>query len=160
MDSKAFNKEEIEKLIPHRYPFSFLESAELLDENLGKGIALWDKDDIIFKGHFPQFPIVPGVCLIEAAAQVAAVIISASGDDREVDENIGVLVGANKFSVKRPVLPNQRVEIKMKLKRTFPKMIMAYSKGRINDDDVFEVQLILGMISKKELSEKQQEIMI
>jgi 3-hydroxyacyl-[acyl-carrier-protein] dehydratase len=153
--STTYDKSDIENLIPHRYPINFLESVTVEDLKKGNGIATWPIDHIIFQGHFPNFPLVPGVYLIEAAAQVAAVIISSRVSDGEKQDDVGVLAGVNKFTINKPVRPDDKVEISVRLKQTFPKMGVAYTRGRVNGDLVFEAQLMLGVVSKIELKEKE-----
>tara|TARA_Y100001968_G_scaffold330934_1_gene384071 strand:+ start:633 stop:1109 length:477 start_codon:yes stop_codon:yes gene_type:complete len=154
----ALKKQDIEKLIPHRHPINFLDTVTVEDEKTGKGIATWPKDHIIFQGHFPGFPLVPGVFLIEAAAQVSAVIISSRAKNSEKEDEVGVLAGVNKFTINQPVKPEDKVEISVKLKQTFPKMGMAYTRGRVNGNIVFEAQLMLGVVSKTELKEKERSL--
>ena len=70
---------EINNLIPHRSPFLFIDECEILEKGK-KGIAsrVFKDDEYFFQGHFPGNPIVPGVIIVEALAQTAGVIVSAS----------------------------------------------------------------------------------
>ena len=70
---------EIKNLIPHRSPFLFIDECEILEKGK-RGIAsrVFKDDEYFFQGHFPGNPIVPGVIIVEALAQTAGVIVSAS----------------------------------------------------------------------------------
>jgi len=71
---KKLNKEEIEKIIPHRPPFLLVdEVVEVEPGKKIKGIKYVSGDEYYFKGHFPSNPIMPGVLIIETIAQVGAV---------------------------------------------------------------------------------------
>ena len=73
------NQEEIKNLLPHRKPFLFLDSVEILEIGIkGIGYKTFQKEEYFFEGHFPQMPIVPGVILVEALAQTAGIVVSYS----------------------------------------------------------------------------------
>ena len=71
------NNLEIQKLIPHRAPFLFVDTCEILVEGEhGISQKLFTDDEYFFKGHFPNNPIVPGVIIVEAMAQTAGIVVS------------------------------------------------------------------------------------
>ena len=71
------NTEEIKKLIPHRDPFLFVDTCEIIiPGEHGKSEKLFSANEYFFKGHFPNNPIVPGVIIIEAMAQTAGIVVS------------------------------------------------------------------------------------
>jgi 3-hydroxyacyl-[acyl-carrier-protein] dehydratase len=103
-------RSEIEKMIPHRLPFLFIDSVEELEP--GTRCVAWmllDPESSIFAGHFPGRPMLQGVLLIEAVAQTAAVMMAASAPEGTAGEIL--LAAANRFKFLRPVTPNQRVRI-------------------------------------------------
>ena len=68
---------EIKQLIPHRDPFLFVDSCEILiPGEHGKSEKLFINTEYFFKGHFPNNPIVPGVIIVEAMAQTAGIVVS------------------------------------------------------------------------------------
>ena len=116
----SLDRDEIEKLIPHRYPMSFLREVKIKSGKEGSSKAIWEKNHPAFAGHFPDFAIVPGVFLIEAAAQLASVIAAyklkteAKRNNRDfIDKNpseyVGVLSGVRKTLLHKPVFPDQEV---------------------------------------------------
>jgi len=103
-------RSEIEKLIPHRSPFLFLDSVEELEP--GERCVAWmslGEEDAIFAGHFPSRPILPGVLIIEAVGQTAAVMMAASAPQGTVGN--ALLAAVNRFKFLKPVLPGQNVRI-------------------------------------------------
>ena len=65
--------DEIKKLIPHRHPFLFVDKIYELSENHVVGVKNVTIDEDFFKGHFPDFPVMPGVLIIEAMAQMGGI---------------------------------------------------------------------------------------
>ena len=99
---------EINNLIPHRPPFLFIDECEILEKGK-KGIAsrVFKDDEYFFQGHFPGNPIVPGVIIVEALAQTAGVIVSASLT--EYNEKSVLFTSINKVKFRKPVLPNEKI---------------------------------------------------
>ena len=99
---------EINNLIPHRSPFLFIDECEILEKGK-KGIAsrVFKDDEYFFQGHFPGNPIVPGVIIVEALAQTAGVIVSASL--KEYNEKSVLFTSINKVKFRKPVLPNEKI---------------------------------------------------
>ena len=99
---------EIKKLIPHRFPFLFIDECEILETGK-KGIAsrVFKDDEYFFQGHFPGYPIVPGVIIIEALAQTAGIIVSESLT--EYDKKSVLFMSVNKAKFRKPVIPNDKI---------------------------------------------------
>jgi 3-hydroxyacyl-[acyl-carrier-protein] dehydratase len=103
------DREAIQRFIPHRDAMLFADSVTVLAHNHYTGQATWPADSFVFKGHFPGHPIVPGVMIIEAGAQIAGAGLRA-GDPKASatkDGNIGLLLGIRKCMFRRPVKPGQ-----------------------------------------------------
>ena len=102
------NKNEIEHLIPHREPFLFVDTCDILIPG-EKGVSkrLFKDDEYFFKGHFPNNPIVPGVIIVEAMAQTAGIVVSYKL--REYNEKSVLFMSVNKARFRKPILPNDNI---------------------------------------------------
>ena len=99
---------EIQKLIPHRSPFLFIDECEILERGKkGEASRVFKDDEFFFQGHFPGNPIVPGVIIVEALAQTAGIIVSESLT--EYDKKSVLLMSVNKAKFRKPVIPNDKI---------------------------------------------------
>ena len=105
---KIIDINKIKNLIPHREPFLFVDSCEILEKgSKGIGHRFFKNDEYFFKGHFPHMPIVPGVILIEALAQTAGIIVSNTFDNN-TDKSV-LFMSVSKAKFRKPVLPNDMI---------------------------------------------------
>lgn len=116
---------EIQKWIPHRYPFLLIDRiTDLVPGESISAIKSVTINEGFFQGHFPGNPVMPGVLIIEAMAQAAAVLARYS----EVEASRGkifYLVGVDNFKWKRPVFPGDTIDITMRtVRRRNPLWIM------------------------------------
>ncbi|MEW9835775.1 3-hydroxyacyl-ACP dehydratase FabZ [Mesorhizobium marinum] len=104
---------ELMKLLPHRYPFLLIDRIVDIDgDNSATGIKNVTINEPHFQGHFPGQPVMPGVLLVEAMAQVAgAISLRAAGSDQPSLVYFLTIDGA-KF--RKPVVPGDQVEIKVR----------------------------------------------
>ncbi len=110
---------EILRILPHRYPFLLVD--RVIEFERGErivGVKNVTMNEPFFQGHFPDHPIMPGVLLIEALAQVSAVLAFKSADGHEGD--LVYFMGIDKAKFRKPVLPGDqlRMEVKVLRKRT------------------------------------------
>ena len=105
--------EEIKKLIPHRDPFLFVDTCEIIKPGeQGKSYKLFTENEYFFKGHFPENPIVPGVIIVEAMAQTAGIVVSYNL--REFKEKSVLFMSVNNAKFRKPLLPNDKVTFEVK----------------------------------------------
>jgi len=106
------NIEEIKEYLPQRYPFLLVDRVVSIE--LGKSIVAYKNVSVnepFFEGHFPDFPIMPGVLIIEALAQAAGVLGFKSQEKKPKDGYVYYFVGADEVRLKRPVLPGDRLTL-------------------------------------------------
>ena len=107
------NIEEIKDLIPHRDPFLFVDTCEIITPGQhGKSEKLFSVNEYFFKGHFPNNPIVPGVIIIEAMAQTAGLVVSYKL--KEYKEKSVLFMSVNKAKFRKPIFPNENVSFEVK----------------------------------------------
>ena len=105
--------EQIKDLIPHRDPFLFVDTCEIISPGEhGKSQKYFSKDEFFFSGHFPNNPIVPGVIIVEAMAQTAGIVVSYKL--RDYKEKSVLFMSVNKAKFRKPILPNDTVTFEVK----------------------------------------------
>jgi len=108
--------QEIREYLPHRYPFLLVDRVVELHE--GESILAYKNitvNESIFQGHFPDYPIFPGVLIIEAMAQAAGILGFKTMDKKPADGSIYMFVGADKVRFKRQVIPGDRLMLEARV---------------------------------------------
>ncbi|MCH9680345.1 MAG: 3-hydroxyacyl-ACP dehydratase FabZ [Deltaproteobacteria bacterium] len=108
----------IQEIIPHRFPFLFLDGVREFDEEGPSLIAvkLVSMSDPILQGHFPGNPIVPGVVQVEAMAQAAVVLAHLTGHFDQSTHHC-LFLGIDKAKFRAPAVPGELLEIHVKAER-------------------------------------------
>ncbi len=105
---------EILKYLPHRYPFLMVDRITDFEANTSlKALKNVTYNEPIFTGHFPQSPIFPGVLILEALAQAAALLAFKSMEGYPSEKTLYLLVGIDKARFKRQVIPGDQLEFEV-----------------------------------------------
>jgi len=107
--------QKIKDIIPHRYPFLLVDKVTEIEE--GKRVVGYKNVTInepFFQGHFPDYPVMPGVLIVEALAQVGAIAVL---DIEENKGKIGFLAGVDKCRFKRQVVPGDELKLEVEITR-------------------------------------------
>jgi beta-hydroxyacyl-ACP dehydratase FabZ len=104
---------EIRGILPHRYPFLLVDRIVELETDRVVGIKNVTVNEPFFQGHFPDFPVMPGVLIIEAMAQAAGVLVLKSIPDRE--NKLVLLVAVENARFRKPVVPGDSLRMEMKV---------------------------------------------
>jgi len=109
----TYSLEEIQKLLPHRYPFALVDRiTEYVAGERAVGLKNVTFNEPHFQGHFPGRPIMPGVLIVEAMAQVGGIVLSQMPG---VDGRLCVFAGIDKVKFRRPVVPGDQLVITTEL---------------------------------------------
>lgn len=105
---------EIRQLLPHRYPFLLVDRVVAIDleQNSISAYKNVSINEPFFTGHFPQYPIMPGVLIVEAMAQAAGVLGFKMMDASPDDGTLYYFVGSDKLRFRQPVVPGDRLDLK------------------------------------------------
>jgi 3-hydroxyacyl-[acyl-carrier-protein] dehydratase len=152
-NSTSMDIHEILDHLPHRYPFVLIDrviSIELSKEIVAlKNVTI---NEPFFPGHFPYHPVMPGVLIVEAMAQAAAILSFKTMDVKPSDDSVYYFAGIDSARFKKPVSPGDQIVFNVKIDRIL-KGIWKYSGvARVDGNVVAEAQMmcILKAIDKKE----------
>jgi 3-hydroxyacyl-[acyl-carrier-protein] dehydratase len=139
---------EIRAILPHRYPFLLVDRIIELDSERIVGIKNVTLNEPFFIGHFPDFPVMPGVLVVEAMAQVAGVLVLKSIPDR--DKKLVLLAAIENARFRRPVVPGDTLRLEMTVVKR--KASVAKMAGRATVDGllVAEAEVLCKLADKAE----------
>lgn len=136
---------QIKEVLPHRYPFLLVDKIRDLEP--GKkavGIKNVTANEPFFQGHFPEKPLMPGVLMVEALAQVAGLTCTIEGDQSK----LGVFTGIDKCKFRRQVVPGDVLELHVEI-TTFRRGIgKAEGKALVDGELACSCQLSFALVDR------------
>jgi beta-hydroxyacyl-ACP dehydratase FabZ len=106
---------EIQKILPHRYPFLLVDKIIAQDEHHIVGIKNVTVNEPFFQGHFPGFPVMPAVLILEAMAQVGGVFFMQTVEEPE--KKVFYFASVDKAKFRKPVVPGDQLRLELKVLR-------------------------------------------
>ncbi len=122
----------IQEILPHRKPFLFVDEISRADKDKIVGSKTFSEDEFFFTGHFPGYPVVPGVLLVEAMAQCGGAGIRKAGIVNKTA--IYFLVTVDKAKFRRQVLPNELVRMEITNLRVTQAMMKQKGKAFVGGE--------------------------
>ena len=138
------NNNEIRKLLPHRYPFLLVDRILDIDPKVkATGLKNVTFNEPFFQGHFPDNPIMPGVLIVEAMAQVSGILAFKSG----AEGNAVYFMSIEKAKFRRPVVPGDQLRFEVSILQQRNK-VWKFSGQTFVDDKVVAEAEFTTMVSK------------
>ncbi|MDI9502231.1 MAG: 3-hydroxyacyl-ACP dehydratase FabZ [Tissierellia bacterium] len=144
-----YDIQEILKILPHKQPFLFVDKA-VVDEDTGvvTGTKCVSYNEPFFQGHFPDYPVMPGVLLMETLAQLGAIGILTRDEYRG---SIPLFAGINKCRFKKPVRPGDVLEMQVEITRMRRQIGTGYGIAKVRGEVVCEGEFLFH-IAKPEVT--------
>lgn len=137
---------EIMKILPHRYPFLLIDRiVELEPGTSARGIKNVTANEPFFQGHFPDHPIMPGVLILEAMAQVGGVLAFRSAD---VEGKLVYFMGIDNARFRRPVLPGDTLEISLEVIKARGKIWKFKARASVDGEAAAEAELMATIMDQ------------
>lgn len=143
-DKTELSTEEIMQILPHRYPFLLVDRINYLDKGRKAiGIKNVSMNEQFFQGHFPGNPIMPGVLIIEAMAQVGGVLMLACEENKG---KLAYFMAANHVKFRKTVEPGDQLVIEVVAGKVKSKTGTVYAKAFVNNKLVAESELMFALV--------------
>ena len=133
------NLEQILRLLPHRYPFLLVDRVLDVSAEGATTVKNVSFNEPFFSGHFPGRPVMPGVLIIEALAQSAAIF--ALGARKQSDQGLFMLTGLDKVRLRRQVVPGDQLRMEVRLMRHHPPLWKIRGEAHVDGELAAEAEI-------------------
>src|SRR5882724_2248748 len=137
---------EIRELLPHRFPFLLVDRIIEMEPERIVGIKNVTANEPHFMGHFPDFPVMPGVLIVEAMAQCAGVLVLKSIEDRA--NKLVLLVAIENARFRKPVVPGDTLRMEMKVLKRKATVAKMAGVATVNGVVVAEAEVMCKLADK------------
>ena len=137
------NIQEILEYLPHRYPFLLID--RVLECELDKRIRALKNVSVnepYFNGHFPYYKVMPGVLIVEAMAQAAAILSFRSMGIKPDDKSVYYFAGIDRARFKKPVMPGDQLILEVSIERNVRSVVKYAGKAYVDEVLVAEAELL------------------
>ncbi|MBV8847884.1 MAG: 3-hydroxyacyl-ACP dehydratase FabZ [Bryobacterales bacterium] len=137
----------IRDILPHRYPMLLVDRIEELEPERVVGIKNVTVNEPFFDGHFPEYPVMPGVLVVEAMAQVAGVLVLSQIPDRH--NKLVLLASVEQAKFRKPVRPGDQLRIEMKLAKRKATVAKMFGTACVNGAVVAEAEMLCKLADRE-----------
>lgn len=139
---------EIRELIPHRYPFLLVDRIEELEPGeRAVGIKNVTQNEPFFQGHFPDYPVMPGVLIVEAMAQVGAVGVMVNEAYRD---KLALFAGIDGVRFRRQVVPGDVLRMEVTIERLKGRIGRGKGLATVDGEKTCEAELMFAFADREE----------
>lgn len=140
MSQPAMTLEQVKEMLPHREPFLFVDAVTKLEPNLIEGYRDINADEFYFRGHFPGLPVLPGVLMVEAIAQIGILLVGKFREERRGRNTL--FAGIEKVRFRRQVAPGDRLLLSADVISGRSSVYKIHGTARVGDELACEAVVI------------------
>ncbi len=134
--------QKIKEILPHRYPFLLVDRViEVEAKQRAIAIKNVSVNEPFFQGHFPEYPVMPGVLIVEALAQVAGIAMYTEGES----DGLGLFAGIDNCRFKRQVVPGDQLRLEFEVTRTRRNIIKGKGIATVDSEVACEVEIMIAL---------------
>jgi beta-hydroxyacyl-ACP dehydratase FabZ len=143
--ARGFDIRRIQALLPHRYPFLLVDRVlELESERRAVGIKNVTVNEEFFQGHFPGQPVMPGVLIVEAMAQLAGVLLLSNP---ERTGQLAFLLSLDRVKFRKTVEPGDQLLMEASVRKLRSKLVQVETRARVAGQIVAEAEIRFMLVS-------------
>lgn len=135
---------EIQAHLPHRYPFLLVDRVLEIAEDKRRIVAIKNvsANEPFFQGHFPGYPVMPGVLMAEALAQAGGILLAKQAAS---EGKLGFLAGLDKFRIRRPVQPGDTLRLEVAITRLRSSVAIFEGRATVQGQVVAEGEIMVAL---------------
>ena len=147
--AKSINKEEIQKLLPHREPMLLIDRLiNVVPLKSATAIVNVKKGNFYFDGHFPGQPVMPGVLIVEAFGQAAAALTAHGIDPKEYKDQLVYLMSVDKARFRNPVMPDCELHLDIQAIRSHGRVWKYKGVAKVNGKKVADAEWAATIVER------------
>ena len=137
-----FGTDTIKEILPHRYPFLFIDRVIELKDASAVGIKCVTANEPFFQGHFPGKAVMPGVLIIEAMAQLGGILLLAKPEHRG---KLAYLVTIERARFRKPVVPGDQLRIEAELVKFKSRIGVCKARALVDGEEVSDCEIMFSL---------------
>jgi len=144
--SETLDSRAIQRILPHRYPFLLVDRVTILEPGKrARGVKAVSGNEPFFQGHFPGRPIMPGVLILEAMAQVGGVLMGWERPPEQRGNSLMVFAGIDRVRFRRPVLPGDVLDLEVEVLNLRMRTVKLKGKAVVEGNRAAEAELLAAL---------------